>query len=240
MNAGTERGNPHASAMDRMYHMQRHIYDATRRYYLLGRDELLDGLLPPSGGSVLEIGCGTGRNLIGVAKRYPHVELFGIDISREMLKSARASAARHNLQGKIKFACTDATNFDALSLLGRQKFDRIYFSYTLSMIPAWQQALQHASMLLAPGGELHVADFGQCVDLPPIFRAVLFRWLGAFHVMPRSGLQKEIEAIARQSDGHATFASRFRGYAWLGRLQHQPAAHHTQHVRIIAKNQDFR
>ena len=32
------------SRMNRMYRRQRHIYDGTRRYYLLGRDRLIAGL----------------------------------------------------------------------------------------------------------------------------------------------------------------------------------------------------
>ena len=61
----------HADLMDGIYRHQRHIYDATRKFYLLGRDEMIEGLAVPSGGSVLEIGCGTGRNLIAAARRYP-------------------------------------------------------------------------------------------------------------------------------------------------------------------------
>lgn len=30
--------------MDRIYATQRHIYDATRKFYLLGRDELIEDL----------------------------------------------------------------------------------------------------------------------------------------------------------------------------------------------------
>ena len=50
--------------MNRMYRWQRHIYDGTRRYYLLGRDRLIANLRPDAGTTVLEIGCGTGRNLV--------------------------------------------------------------------------------------------------------------------------------------------------------------------------------
>ena len=50
--------------MNRMYRRQRHIYDGTRRYYLLGRDRLIADLAPAAGASVLEIGCGTGSNLV--------------------------------------------------------------------------------------------------------------------------------------------------------------------------------
>ena len=59
----------HRDLMDRIYRHQRHIYDLTRKYYLLGRDELITALAPPGNGSVLEIGCGTGRNLLAVRLR---------------------------------------------------------------------------------------------------------------------------------------------------------------------------
>ena len=56
-----------AALMDRIYRRQRHVYDFTRKYYLLGRDELIERLAPPADSRVLEIGCGTARNLIAAA-----------------------------------------------------------------------------------------------------------------------------------------------------------------------------
>src|SRR5262245_896537 len=73
-----------AQAFDRMYRNQRHIYDLTRCYFLFGRDRLIRGLDPPSSGNVLEIGCGTARNLIQAARRYPAAVFYGFDISTEM------------------------------------------------------------------------------------------------------------------------------------------------------------
>src|ERR1700721_738184 len=52
-----------AGLMDRMYRRQRHIYDLTRKFYLLGRDQMIDRLAPPPDARVLEIGGGTGANL---------------------------------------------------------------------------------------------------------------------------------------------------------------------------------
>src|ERR1700709_1850335 len=74
--------------MNRMYRWQRHIYDATRRYYLLGRDRLIAGPGPAAGESVLETGCGTGRNLVLAARLCPDARFCGIDVSTEMLTSA--------------------------------------------------------------------------------------------------------------------------------------------------------
>ena len=54
----------HAELMDRVYRSQSGIYDLSRKYYLLGRDQLIEALEPPAGGRVLEIGCGTARNLV--------------------------------------------------------------------------------------------------------------------------------------------------------------------------------
>ncbi|MEQ1710997.1 MAG: class I SAM-dependent methyltransferase, partial [Hyphomicrobium sp.] len=99
--------------MDGIYRYQRYIYDATRKYFLLGRDRMLDGLKPPPGGAILEVGCGTGRNLILAARRYPGTTLYGFDISNAMLETARQSITRAGLTGRIVVAQGDAADFDA-------------------------------------------------------------------------------------------------------------------------------
>jgi S-adenosylmethionine-diacylgycerolhomoserine-N-methlytransferase len=207
-------GTSHQQAMDRMYRLQRHIYDASRRYYLLGRDRLVADLDVPRGGTVLEIGCGTGRNLIQVAHRYPHASVFGFDISEEMLKSAGSAIAQSELTDRIRFAQGDALTFDSVRTFGVALFDRVYISYTLSMIPQWKEALAHATRMLAPGGQLHIADFGQCEDLPQVFRTGLFAWLRLFHVEPRHDLREEVARLANASGGSTRFATGHNGYDW--------------------------
>ena len=221
MNAQIESLAGHGETMDRMYRFQRHIYDASRRYYLLGRDQLLDRLVPPVGGSILEIGCGTGRNLIGAAQRYPGARLFGIDISQEMLRTALNTMNRIQLERRVTVACADATSFDPLPSLGQRQFDRIYFSYTLSMVPEWQAALRHAFRLLSEDGELHIVDFGQCEALPRGFRNGLFRWLDFFHVSPRAELRSELARLAKASGASIQFEAPYRGYTWLVRVKRQ-------------------
>jgi len=84
----------HAALMDATYRHQRRIYDVTRRHFLLGRDRLIAELDPPPGARVLEIACGTGRNLDLIGRRWPGCRLSGLDISQEMLASARARLGR--------------------------------------------------------------------------------------------------------------------------------------------------
>ena len=118
----------HATRMDGIYDMQRHIYDVTRKYYLLGRDQLIAGLNIPTQGTALEIGCGTGRNIALAARRYPSAKLRGIDISSAMLRTAETKLARLVASGNVQIAHADATNLDALALFGQAQFDRVWFS----------------------------------------------------------------------------------------------------------------
>lgn len=201
-------------AMDRMYRLQRHIYDATRRFYLLGRERLIAELDVPPGGSVLEIGCGTGRNLVKVALAYPTARVHGFDISSEMLKTAGSAIVKAGLTDRISLAEGDALTFSAGPPFGITAFDRIYLSYTLSMIPDWQGAVAHAASLLAPDGSLHIADFGQCEGLSPTLRNALFWWLRRFDVTPRADLRAVLSAEAHSMDVPYSFHATYGGYAW--------------------------
>lgn len=205
----------YAGLMDRIYRRQRHVYDLSRKYYLLGRDRLIEDLDPPAGGRVLEIGCGTARNLVAMARRHPAAPLFGIDLSREMLDTARRRLDREGLAGRIRLAHADATSFDPALLFGVPAFSRIFFSYTLSMIPEWERALARSVHWLQPGGELHLVDFGGQERLPRWFRGGLRRWLATFHVRPRDTLETalarlpggmEVRAFERPHRGYAQYA----------------------------------
>jgi S-adenosylmethionine-diacylgycerolhomoserine-N-methlytransferase len=196
--------------MDRMYRLQRHLYDATRKYYLLGRDALIEELAPPPGGTVLEVGCGTGRNLIAAAKRWPQARFFGLDISDAMLATARVKAKRAGVS--ITFAQGDAAGFDPAPF-GVARFDRVFMSYTLSMIPPWEAAIAHARTLLAPGGTLSIVDFGQQESLPRWWRAALLGWLAKWHVTPRADLRAVVERLGGE------VSALYGGYAWSGQVK---------------------
>lgn len=208
----------HRAHMDGIYRYQRYIYDATRKYYLLGRDRLLDELQPPPGGTILEIGCGTGRNLVLAARRYPHAKLYGFDISSEMLKTARTSIARAGLSDRILVAEGDATSFDAQALFGRAHFERVFISYALSMIPPWRQALAPALTAVEPGGRLHIVDFGQFEGWPGWFKSGMLAWLAKFTVHPRADLEDALREAAAQSNARLDFKKLYNGYAYAAAI----------------------
>lgn len=209
------------AAMDAMYRTQRHFYDATRKFYLFGRDRMIRSLALERGGAVLEIACGTGRNLARIAQTWPGAELYGLDISAEMLKTAD-----QRLGPQARLALGDATHFDAQALFGRERFDRVVLSFATSMIPDWQAALRQASALLSEGGSLHVVDFGDMRGLPAPARWLLRAWLARFHVTPRLMLGDVAVAQAARRRMRARTRRGFLGYYQLVTIQaRSPAAH---------------
>jgi S-adenosylmethionine-diacylgycerolhomoserine-N-methlytransferase len=204
-----------AAMMDRMYRHQHHVYDLTRKYYLAGRDEAIARLKPGPGDTVLEIGCGTGRNLIKAARAYPEARFFGLDVSREMLRAAAASMARAGLSSRMSIAQADAAAFDPLALFGHAQFDRVIISYALSMIPSWREALGLALDVVAPGGSLRLVDFGECSGLPRPFKMALRHWLAAFEVCPRDDLAETLAALSASRGLTSATEPWRRGYAIL-------------------------
>jgi S-adenosylmethionine-diacylgycerolhomoserine-N-methlytransferase len=133
-----------------------------------------------------------------------------------MLKTAKAAVSRAGLGDRIHLRQGDAAEFDAAAAFGREAFDRVYFSYALSMIPPWRAALARGLALTNPGGRFSVVDFGFCEGLGLVPRAILHGWLKLFHVTPRAELKDELEALARNGGRQVRFERPFHGYAQLG------------------------
>jgi len=193
LKADGDSGPGHDSLMDKVYRNQRHLYDFTRKYYLFGRDSLIGALDLKPGELVLEIGCGTARNLIVMARRYPQARFYGLDASTEMLKTAAQAVARAGLSDRIRLVHGFAEAVSPALFGEGQTFDRAIFSYSLSMIPDWEQALSAAQTTLSPTGRLHIVDFGDFNDLPAFAARLLRRWLALFHVEPRTQILKNLE-----------------------------------------------
>ncbi|MCV0424258.1 MAG: methyltransferase domain-containing protein [Roseibium sp.] len=208
-----------ARLMDTVYRHQRHVYDLTRKYYLLGRDHLVKELKPPRGGTVLELGCGTGRNLIVAARHYPEARFYGLDISRHMLETADRNIEKAGLSSQIQLIEGDAGSPSATNALEVSAFDRVFYSYTLSMIPVWREALAAGCSRLAEGGRIHVVDFGQQGSLPGWFKRLLFSWLKSFHVTPRAGLEAELSNLAQNCGAELRFHRLYRGYSDYAELR---------------------
>jgi S-adenosylmethionine-diacylgycerolhomoserine-N-methlytransferase len=207
----------HTELMDLVYRRQRHVYDFTRKYYLLGRDELIRGLAAKPGDTVVEVGCGTGRNLVKMARRYPATRFCGLDASREMLKTAELTIERAGLSDRIHLAHGLAENLSP-AMFGLEKpFAAAVFSYSLSMIPDWKQALTRAGAAVADG-RIHIVDFGDLRDLRMVARILRF-WLRLFHVTPRDEILRKIESLRHleEQSTHLRILPAHYAFVWQGR-----------------------
>lgn len=205
--------------MERMYRPQRHIYDLTRRFYLLGRDRLLDGIEAGPGDRLLEIGCGTARNLVRLGRRRPGVLLCGVEPARSMLETAAAALVRHRLDGRARLAWAIAETFEPERDFGVEAFEHVVLSYCLSIVERPLPALDRAIAALAPGGVLHLVDFDAMADLPPWASAGMRAWLRRFGVRHRPEVIVELRRRAACGLGRLEETVLGRGYARLARLR---------------------
>jgi S-adenosylmethionine-diacylgycerolhomoserine-N-methlytransferase len=187
----------HPGLMDRVYRHQRHFYDFTRKYYLFGRDRLIAGLALKPDESLVEIGCGTARNLIAIARAYPQARLYGLDASQAMLETARVSIRRAGLKDRIHLAQGLAEDFSP-ARFGLSSFENVLFSYSLSMIPDWRGALAAGVASLSFSGRLHVVDFGDLEGLGRPAKVALKTWLKLFHVTPRIEFLEYLQMVSKE------------------------------------------
>jgi len=205
----------HACLMDRVYRPQLQVYDLTRRFFLLGRMHLLSWIGDSRPAHVLEIGSGTGWNLIKLAKQDRLVSLYGLECSEAMLGRAGRQIKRQGLAERIQLAKGMAEDFDPRELFGRQSFDVVFFSYVVSMLFDWRAALARALSFIAPGGRLLVLDFWDLHSYPAFCRAGLRWWLNLFRVRYDPEMLLFLAQLSQKNACRFDFRSIGTSYAWL-------------------------
>ena len=201
--------------MDKMYRHQRYFYDLTRKYYLLGRDRLISDMRISDGDNVLEVGCGTARNLIILANKYPNVNFFGLDASSEMLKTAQTKIVAKNIKNiTLKTALADDFTFDKTFNL-TEKFDVVFFSYAVSIIPPWRESIENALKNLKSGKTLYIVDFYDQADLPVFFQKILKGWLKQFHVKYPKELLPFLENLEQKGIGKLAVKPLYKRYSLI-------------------------
>ncbi len=206
--------------LNNLYRFQRHFYDLTRRFFLFGRDDLLRQMNVQPGERVLEVGCGTGRNLLKLSQIEPQARIYGLDASDEMLKTAGAKLDAKGKQKDIILRQGLAEEFDYRNTFRLDTpFDKIFISYSLSMFPAWQEAIKNALENLQPNGDLYILDFWDGAGLPDWFNWLRRWWLGLFKVYARPEFLEFLKELSNENAGDLSISAVGRRYAFIAHFR---------------------
>jgi S-adenosylmethionine-diacylgycerolhomoserine-N-methlytransferase len=149
------RGATHAERLESFYADQARGYDQFRARMLHGRQELVDSIDPPKDAVWVDFGAGTGQNAEFLSPRLSKLSaLYLVDLCPSLLAVAEERVTRREWQN-VWVVCADATSFEPPEVFA----DVVTFSYSLTMIPDWFLAIDHALSLLKPGGIIGVVDF---------------------------------------------------------------------------------
>tara|TARA_A100001391_G_scaffold62413_1_gene38857 strand:- start:383 stop:1249 length:867 start_codon:yes stop_codon:yes gene_type:complete len=149
------RGHTHAERLESFYRGQADSYDSFRSRLLHGRERLIGSLEFPDDGVWVDMGAGTGENVVFAGDSVSRLRAIHlVDLAPSLLEVAqRRMQERAITQARVHLC--DATQFE----LPPASVDVITFSYSLTMIPDWFEAILVAQRLLKPGGTIAVVDF---------------------------------------------------------------------------------
>ncbi len=204
--ASFEKNN---QALSRYYKIQSKIYDLTRWSFLFGRNKIIRWIADKAKNPerILEVGCGTGKNLAPLAKTFREAKLTGIDLSDDMIAIASK---------KLEFAGDRLTWVKepyCAPVGGGESFGIILFSYALTMFnPGWEVAIEAASKDLAPGGLIAVVDFHS--SPVPAYKS----WMLCNHVRMDSHLLPVLEKTFKplKSETHVAYLGVWKYMLFLG------------------------
>jgi SAM-dependent methyltransferase len=116
------------------------------------------------GGRVVDVHCGGGRWLIAMARRFPRLELVGVEFEADSVARARAAVESEGLAARIEIRQGKVTEPGSGGT-----YDLAYFQYALHQLPDAARALAAAWNALKPGGQIIVLDWPLPTD-PDQFR----------------------------------------------------------------------
>ena len=176
------------SALQRYYRIHAWVYDATRWSFLFGRKRIIQmAAQSHQPKTILEVGCGTGKNIQSLLQVFPDANITGLDLSSDMLAIAQKKFNREPrvnlLEQKFDRPITD----DSGQI---PTYDLVLFSYALSMFnPGWDIAIDAARQQLSDHGVIAVVDFAET----PL--RGFQQWMRVNHVEMQGHLKPRLEQV---------------------------------------------
>lgn len=148
------RGHTLQERLENFYSGQASSYDSFRKKLLQGREDLFSRLSIQPGSVWVDFGAGTGSNLEVFGERLQDFKTVHlVDLSESLLKVAEQRIRKNNWRN-VEIHQADCSKFDP-----KEPVDLASFSYSLSMMPNWYEALGQAESILKDSGQLAVVDY---------------------------------------------------------------------------------
>jgi phosphatidylethanolamine/phosphatidyl-N-methylethanolamine N-methyltransferase len=138
-------------AIQKSYRRWAPVYDLTFGRITQGGRILAAEHVNAQGGSVLEVGIGTGLALDFYAA---HVRVTGIDLSADMLREAEAKARKKRLKNLAGLHQMDARQI----AFPDASFDHVAAMHIMSVVPDPERVLDEMARLCRPGGSVLIAN----------------------------------------------------------------------------------
>ena len=114
----------------------------------------LAALRSPSG-KVLDVGTGPGTLVREIARSFPWLQVYGIDLSEDMIRLAHAHARREQLAERVHFESFDVAHLPYPD----QSFDMVVSTISMHHWSELEQPLRELHRVLRPGGRVWIYDF---------------------------------------------------------------------------------
>ena len=162
--------------IERAFDTIAHRYDRLNRLMSFGIDVLwrrraLRLLQPDSPARLLDVATGTADFAIHAARRVPHVQVTGIDLSEGMLRIGRAKVANAKLDSRITLIVGDCLSLP----FADGTFDAVTVAFGVRNFEDIPAGLAEMRRVVKPGGRVVILELSQPERFPmrPLFRFYL-------------------------------------------------------------------
>lgn len=149
-----------AERVQKYYAWRASNYDAATTFEAEHHVEAIRRAAIQEGQRVLEVGCGTGRAAVDLAKAVGDTgRLDALDLTEAMLNQARAKIEKQGLSNRVHFKQGNARELPYPSAT----FDVLYNGYMFDLIPldGFTPILKEFQRVLKPGGKLVLVNMSK-------------------------------------------------------------------------------